>query len=186
MGSQLPPSTGLFLRKLEDPQQRQLLFQQYSENATFRQEFHRQVQQYLDDATVDNRGETHWPFLDISDDPIAMGRAEQKRQHTMLELAAHRIADQEGARVIVFGHTHHPTQQPLRENKLYINTGSWITNLSSMPPDMWRMLFSGEAIPRQSPAQFPYVRIDYEDQNIVSAQLLYFPASFESFPHVIK
>jgi UDP-2,3-diacylglucosamine pyrophosphatase LpxH len=180
MGSQLPPSTELFLRSLEDPEQRQLLFRQYTNSVAFRHEFHRQVQQYLDDATVDNRGETHWPFLEIEADPFLMGQEEQKRQHTMLEQAARQIAGQEGAKVIVFGHTHYPTRQRLHDDSLYINTGSWITDLSNMPPDTWRMLFNGEVKPDQTPSQFPYARIDYEDQNIASAQLLYFPANLKS------
>jgi UDP-2,3-diacylglucosamine pyrophosphatase LpxH len=180
IGGQLPPSTELFLNRLEDPDQRQQLFRQYIDSVAFRQEFHRQVQQYLDDATVDNRGETHWPFLDISADPFVMGQEEQRRQHTMLEQAARRIAGQEGAKVVVFGHTHYPTQQQLHDGSLYINTGSWIKDLSNAHPDTWRMLFNGEVYPNQTPAQFPYARIDYEDQKIVTAQLLYFPTSLKS------
>ena len=53
----------------------------------------------------------------------------------ILRNAAARIADQTGARYVIFGHSHHPELVDLRElgvgrfgeRAFYLNSGSWVT-----------------------------------------------------------
>lgn len=174
MGRNLPPSTESFLSMLENPDQRQKLAQGYLVDSSLRLAFNRQVQQYLDDATVDNKGEANLPFIDVADNPLHMGQADQQRQRLMLRQAAQKIAEEEGARVVVFGHTHSPVQELLPSGRMYINTGSWQQDLSDASPETWRKLFAGQAEPVDAGNRFPYARVEYDDQDNPTASLCYF------------
>ena len=177
MGKFLPPSTEEFLHRLEDPYQRKALAKQYATDPEFRLAFHQQVQQYLDDATVDNKGEANLSFTEVSEDPLAMGQADQQRQHYMLYQAAQEIAAQEKARIIIFGHTHSPTLEALPGGYIYINTGSWQKNLNDVSQETWRELFEGKLEFENTANRFPYARIEYDDQDNPNAELLYFSPS---------
>lgn len=151
--------------------QRREVAQKYATDSTFRREFHRQIQRLFQQTNAD----TPLPALpEISDDPAAMGRAYQIQQQTLLRQAAGKIAEREGAKVILFGHTHHPVQETLENGALYINTGSWIENFFDSSLETWEALFEGLHHPGHTPSNLPYARIEYDEKNIPSAQLLYF------------
>jgi hypothetical protein len=170
----MPPATEDFLHTLENPLRRKALAQQYATNPDFRLTFHQQVQQYLDDATVDNKGEANLPFIEVSDDPLVMGRADQQRQHLMLHQAAQQVAAKEKARTIIFGHTHCAMQEVLPDGRIYINTGSWLEDLTNASPETWRGLFEGSIGAGYAPLWLPYARLTYDNQNNLTAELLYF------------
>jgi UDP-2,3-diacylglucosamine pyrophosphatase LpxH len=180
MGGQLPPVTETFLQTLESPVERQQLLSNYTSSNDFRQSFHQQVLQYLDDATVDNKGEADWPFIEVSDDPVTMGNADQQRQRSILEAGALQIARQEGARVVVFGHSHFPVQHTLSDAAVYINTGTWTQDFANAPPEVWRNLFDGSSVTDDKPSRFPYARIEYEGQRIDRASLYFIEANNHS------
>jgi hypothetical protein len=163
-----------WLRKLEDPATRRELAGRYIAEPNFRQQFHQQIQQYLSDATAISRDPVLAPPAEVSSDPLAMGRADQIQQQAALYQAAEEIARQQGARVVVFGHTHFPTQETLQAGGVYINTGCWLRDLSSAPPGIWQELFEGSQRYSDLRPRLPYARIDYDEENNPVAELLYF------------
>ncbi len=174
MGSHLPSATASFLHTLEDPDLRQTLAHNYATDSNLRLAFNRQVQQYLDDATVDNKGEANLPFIEVTDDPLHMALIEQERQRLMLRHAAKKIAAAERARVVIFGHTHYPTQETLSTGGVYINTGSWQPDLSEATPETWQALLTGDGQAVVPDSRYPYARIEYDDQNNPTATLHFF------------
>jgi len=174
LGSQTLVANPKLLRELESREQRDQLARNYAASPAFRREFHRLVQQYLGDATIDNKGEAAFRFVDISDDPLEMGQADQQRQRAMLNHAAQLVAAQERAKVILFGHSHFPVFETLPNGCTYINTGSWTRDLSNAAPETWRALFSGTLAPADVPPTLPYARIEYDDHGTPSARLLTF------------
>lgn len=163
-----------WLFKLEDTEARRELAHRYTADPDFRQQFHWQIQQYLSDATLVSRDPVLSPPADVSSDPLAMGRAEQSQQQAALRRAAEEIARQQGARVVVFGHTHAPMQETLETGGVYINTGCWLHDLSDVSLETWRGLFEGSQRQTDLRPRLPYARIDYDEENNPSAQLLYF------------
>jgi len=162
------------LQDLEDDAVRRRLAKKYAASAEFRLEFHRRVQQYIEDAIIDNKGEAAFSAVTISSDPLDMGRADQLRQRSMLQQAALGLADPDKARVIVFGHTHHPVWQELPQGCVYVNTGSWSKDLANAAPETWAALFAGAIQPADIPFTLPYARIEYDENDNPTAQLLYF------------
>ena len=159
------------LQHLKDDDQRLDMLHQYAVDPAFRREFHGQIQHLFHQAHADI---PPLPLPEVSDNPVEMGRAYQTQQQTLLCQAAEKIADQEGARVVLFGHTHHPIQETLSNGALYINTGSWIENFFDAPLETWEALFEGLHRPGDTLSGLPYARIEYDENNIPSAQLLYF------------
>lgn len=177
----IPPSDPL-LQDLENENKRREMSQRYAGDPDFRQQLHQKIQQYLSDAIVDNRGATAFPLPPVSDDSLEMGRADQKQQQAMLHQAAQRIANREGAKVILFGHTHCPVQELLENGSLYINTGGWIEDFSEASPETWAALFNGLPQPDHPPHRLPYARIDYDADDNPVAKLLYFEKQEETVP----
>ncbi len=161
--------TEVLLAELDQDDKRQSSSTRYHNDPAFRLQLNRQIQHFLDDINPDFLSSPH-----VMDDPLEMGRAHQEQQHTMLRQAAQKIADREGASIILFGHSHYPTQEKLSNGSTYINTGSWVEDFSDAPHQIWQALFSGQLPPSSPPARLPYARIDYDEQDLPSARLLYF------------
>lgn len=172
--SSLLSSGSTFLQDLEDEAKRQEMARHYQHDAKFRQRFHRRVQHYVDQANLDHKGNLSPVTLEINDDPLYMGRANQHLQWAMLRHAAEIISYREGAKIIFFGHTHNPSKEILNSGSIYINTGSWVDDFSEAPAETWQALFGGAYERRHVPARLPYARIDYDDQDNPTAELLYF------------
>jgi UDP-2,3-diacylglucosamine pyrophosphatase LpxH len=169
-------SNNTLLEYLKDDAKRNQMAKRYQEDITFRQQFHQQIQRYLDDAHVANKSEINFQITDINGDPLAMGQAEQQRQQNALRYAAEQTAKQEGAQVVVFGHTHHPVHEQLECGSIYINTGCWLwkQDLSNASMETWEALFKGTKKHVDIPGHLPYARIDYDEHNNPTAQLLNF------------
>lgn len=171
-----------WLQSLTNVQTRRELARRYASEPAFQQEFHRHICQYLSDATIGSKDAVSMALPEPTDDPLAMAWAEQQQQQAILCLAAAEISQQEGARVVVFGHTHRPMQETLDTGGIYINTGGWIPDLSEASPELWRGLFEGSVHYCDLPLRLPYARIDYDDDNQPSAQLLDFAATLTPPP----
>jgi UDP-2,3-diacylglucosamine pyrophosphatase LpxH len=163
------------LQELQNPAQRQSMSQQYAADPDFRQQFHQQVRQLLQVMPV-NGDIPHTQLAPVAD-PLEMAQANRQRQHHLLRQAATEIADQEGANVIVFGHTHNPVQEQLENGSTYINAGCWIEDFSQAEPETWQALFGGDRLPQKEAAPLSYVRIDYNDNDIPTGKLMYFNQS---------
>jgi hypothetical protein len=88
---------------------------------------------------------------------------------------ATRVAAAEGARVIVFGHTHRPRLETLENNTTLVNCGTWgwLGGHDPTEAEAWHDLFTcpSQITPRH---HLTYARIDYDEQDVPSAQLLDF------------
>lgn len=163
-----------WLQNLTNAHTRRDLARRYASEPAFRLEFHQHICRYLADANLGNKDAVSLALPEPADDPVEMAQLEQQQQQTMLCQAAAEISRQEGAKVVVFGHTHRPMQKTLETGSVYINTGCWIPDLSEASPDLWRRLFDGSANYHDLSLRLPYARIDYDDDNQPSAQLLDF------------
>jgi len=162
------------LKRLEDRDERRQMAQRYNNDAAFREEFHRQIEPYLNELNPSGLNSVQ---PEIQSDPVAMGRAVQSYQQLTLQRAAAEIAGQENAKVVLFGHSHRPVYHELTASSIYINTGCWLgqQDLANSSPETWQALFQGAAKPDQfHPLQLPYARIEYEADDCPIAQLLDF------------
>ncbi len=91
-----------------------------------------------------------------------------------LEAAAERVAWEQAARVVAFGHIHERIEKLLPGGAVYLNTGAWVwkANFSKSPDAVWRDLI---AHPEKYMNQrhLTYARVDIAaDGRITAAQLL--------------
>jgi UDP-2,3-diacylglucosamine pyrophosphatase LpxH len=168
------PTSEALLQDLENDDKRREISQRYANDPAFRQQFHQQIQQYLNVANVNSKEAVTLPLPQVSDDPFEMGQADQQQQQMMLHRAAEKVAKREGAKVILFGHTHYPIQKSLSNGSVYINTGSWVQDFSDALPETWEALFNGAHPFHDTPTRLPYARIEYDEDNLPTAKLLYF------------
>jgi len=160
------------LQDLQDPVKRGAMAQQYATNPDFRQQFHQRVQPLLQVEPVN--GDTPPPPLPLTIDPLEMAQANRQRQQDLLRQAAAEIAGREGAKVIVFGHTHNPVQESLESGSVYINAGCWIEDFAQAEPETWQALFNGARLPQRETATLSYVRIDYGANDVPTGKLMFF------------
>lgn len=103
----------------------------------------------------------------------ARGDQVRARVHLSLLEAARARAEEEGARLVVFGHTHLAGVEPLPGGATYVNCGTWtwIGDFSEAGSVTWRDLFS-------HPERFTgnrllsYVRVDYDQAGQPAGRLL--------------
>lgn len=174
--------TDAWLQNLASLSTRRDIAGRYASDPAFRQEFHGHICQYLADAHIASKDAVSFVSPNPKEDPVEMARLEQQQQQAMLCLAAVEISRQEGAKVVIFGHTHRPIQETLETGSVYINTGGWIPDLSEATPEFWRGLIDGSVRYDDLPIHLPYARIDYDEDNQPTAQLLDFAATLTPPP----
>ncbi|MBC8262521.1 MAG: hypothetical protein H8E47_00145 [Anaerolineales bacterium] len=104
---------------------------------------------------------------------VTLARHEAAKVNSALHQAAEAKSREEGARVVVFGHTHAPLSEPLETGGLYLNTGTWVwvRDFSDEDEAAWRELFN-------HPEKFTEhrrltcVRIDYDEGGQPWGQLI--------------
>ncbi len=139
----------------------------------YRHNFYQQIERYLSQFHPTPKPTNG--LDEITDHPLEMIRKEQARQHQWLRQAAQRIAYQEGAQIILFGHAHRPAQETLENDAIYVNTGSWAEDFSTASLETWQALLTGTVPADTLSVSLPYARIDYyEDKDTPSVQLLDF------------
>jgi UDP-2,3-diacylglucosamine pyrophosphatase LpxH len=163
------------IQELSNPDAAGKMARRYADNPAYRYEVHQQLQQYLQVVNTDDRAEPgSLPRPEVGDNPLLMGQADQQQQQAMLRRAADVVADREGAKVIVFGHTHYPAEEHLNNGSTYINAGSWIEDFSDASPEVWERLFEGTLHLRDDSPRLSYARIDYDDDDMPTAKLMFF------------
>lgn len=162
------------LQELENETTRAGLAQRYKADPDFRQTFHSRLFPYLVTVNISNENIDFLKTPPIGDNPRLMGLACQQHQRKLLRRAAEAITEQEKAQIILFGHTHEPTEERLPNGSLYINTGSWIPDLSQASPESWSQLFAGGSSAETHCPAFAYARIAYDEDDTPHGQLLYF------------
>jgi UDP-2,3-diacylglucosamine pyrophosphatase LpxH len=104
---------------------------------------------------------------------VTLARREVAKVRSALYQAAEVRSREEGARVVVFGHTHVALSEPLETGGLYINTGTWVwlRDFSDEDESTWKELF-------EHPERFTedrrltYARIDYDEEGQPWGQLI--------------
>jgi UDP-2,3-diacylglucosamine pyrophosphatase LpxH len=172
----MSPAFGDLLPRLENPDERRQMSRHYANDPAFREQFHQQIQPYLAVTSMINSTSKTSPQTEFQSDPIAMGRAEQEQQQVALQHAAAEISQQEKAEIILFGHSHQPDYRQLDTGGTYINTGCWLGEyaLSEAQPELLELLFRDSTNRADFPIRLPYARIDYDEDDSPTAQLLDF------------
>ena len=157
--------------QLEDPEQVAELATRYETDEAFRAQFNAEVGRLLA-PQPELPGEVSFALGSVPD-PVSMGDQIRNRVHSSLYTMAGVRAREEGARVVVFGHTHDASAEPLADDSVYINSGTWTwrADLSQAGEKTWQDLFehpewfTGER-------RLTYVRIDYDDAGQPVGRLL--------------
>jgi len=104
---------------------------------------------------------------------VTLARREVAKVHSALHQAAEIKSREEGARVVVFGHTHVALSKPLETGGLYLNTGTWVwlRDFSDEDEATWRELFD---YPERftEDRHLTYARIDYDEEGQPWGQLI--------------
>jgi hypothetical protein len=162
------------LRQLGDPSACHDLSDRYRTSLDFRREFHTHAGRLLIPA-VSPPGIFAWPESPADESAIEIARAEIEEIQASMRRVATRVADAEGAHIIVFGHTHRPCLEILEEGTTLINCGTWgwLGGCDPTEANVWHKLFTSQehTTPRH---RLTYARIDYDEQDVPHAQLLDF------------
>ena len=111
---------------------------------------------------------------EIANDPLlSHGLLEEHYLHARLHQVARRKVREEGARVVVFGHTHVPSVERMKGGGVWINSGSWtwMLDMGAAPAQAWRRLIKHEDL-HDVHYHLNYARIDYEENGTLRARLL--------------
>jgi hypothetical protein len=161
-------------RQLRDVTACQDLSERYRASLDFRREFHTRAGPLLVPA-VSPPGIFAWPTPPADESATAIARAEIEEIQASMRRVATRVAAAEGARVIVFGHTHRPCLETLEQHTTLVNCGTWgwLSGYDPIEAGIWQGLFaqSDHITPRH---YLTYARIDYDEQDTPHAQLLDF------------
>jgi hypothetical protein len=173
-GSKANESLVALCQQLADATGLQELSDRYRDSLSFRRDFHTRAGQLLVPA-ASPPGVFAWPLPPADESAIEIARAEIDEIHTSMQRVAARLADDQGAQTVVFGHTHRPYRQTLEGGTTLINCGSWqwLGGYDAAIAKVWRELFTDPThiVPRH---RLTYARIDYDQENVPNARLLDF------------
>jgi UDP-2,3-diacylglucosamine pyrophosphatase LpxH len=170
-GGQAHPSLDALCQQLSDEAICRSLSERYRSLAEFRRDFHMQVGRLLVPA-ASPPGMFLWPLSPDDETASKIAQTEIHEIEASMRRVATRLAETQGARVIVFGHTHRPHLELLNEHTTWINCGTWqwLGGYDPVQADVWKELFDH---PRRIPPRhrLTYARIDYDEQDRPHAQL---------------
>jgi hypothetical protein len=161
------------VRQLEDPDQVAEMAARYEADEAYRAEFNAQVAGAL--SPPPETPDDVMFSLSAGADPVAMGDQVQLQVDSALYKAARKLAAEERAKVVVFGHTHDVVKQPLPTGGHYLNCGTWTwaADFSGEGKETWQDLF-------EHPERYTedrllsYVRIDYDEAGQPVGELLHY------------
>ena len=158
-----PPAAGAIELQLEDEASLEMLAGRYETDEGFRARLNSEVAELLG-APVEPavRGA---PSAAGMGDPVQMGNRVQDRVRSSLYDAARARAEEQGAKLVIFGHTHDASVEELPGGGSYINSGTWTwrADMGDSDRQTWKELF-------EHPERFTkdrvlsYVRIDYDEE----------------------
>ena len=131
------------------------------EDKAYRAEFYKRVRKALVAAGYEDPWRGEPPDYNIVH-PAEGGERLSARILDDLTRAAEEKAEETGAKVVVFGHTHEPLEAWLQGGKRYFNSGTWVWrgDFSTAGPFTWEDLFRHpEKYARMR--DLTYVRVDY-------------------------
>lgn len=162
-------------RQFEDEQRVSEIEARYASDDVYRAWLHAELAGILSPLPAATAGEGL--SLPAWADGAQIGDGLRTQVRLALEDAARLRAEQEGAQLVVFGHTHEPGAVDLPGGASYINSGTWTWSgdFSAAGPAGWADLF---AHPERFTAErrLHYVRVDYPEGE-PRGQLLPWPAA---------
>jgi UDP-2,3-diacylglucosamine pyrophosphatase LpxH len=173
-GSRAARSLDALCKQLGDEDACRALAEQYQAVLDFRRDFHTRAGQLLVPA-ASPPGMFAWPLPPRDESALEIARAEIEEIYASMRRVAARLARTQGARVVVFAHTHRPHEETLEDGTAWLNSGSWGWLAGNDPnqPGDWEKLFNGSYHTPPS-HKLTYVRIDYDEWDQPRAQLLNF------------
>jgi UDP-2,3-diacylglucosamine pyrophosphatase LpxH len=172
--SPISQSLATLCQQLRDSATCRQLSECYYSDIDCRRDFHTRAGQVLVPA-ASPPGVFVWPPPPDDESALQIARTEIKEIEASMRRVAARLAKTQGARVIVFGHTHRPLLETLDGNITWVNCGSWhwLGGYDPVRPEVWQKLFANphRVVPHQ---RLSYARIDYDGQDQPQAQLLDF------------
>ena len=175
------PRAVAFAQQLENPERVEMLAERYGTDLTFRTQFNQEVVGML--VPPPALTESVAPALSSVSDPVALGdQVQQRVRSSLFEMAAQR-AEEEGVRLVIFGHTHDAGVEPLPNGGVYINSGTWTwrADFGQEGKETWRDLF-------EHPERFTqdrllsFVRIDYDEEGQPSGRLAAYELTEKPMP----
>ncbi len=159
------------LNELITSQQQEDVARRLAEDEAYCAAFYRRVESALDAADLEERSPTR-AAPDAEVDPFQMAQDIQNRYTEMLAEEAERKAQQTGALVVSFGHTHRPVVRPLSNGGVYINSGTWVWrgDFAGADREVWRDLFEHPEKYSER-RELTYVRVDYDEEGQPTAAL---------------
>ncbi len=163
------------LAEIDTPEQQAAVAEQLSTDAEFAGQFMQEVEGALIEQgaiPAAPRDVAARPTEPMS--PQARARDISERYWLMLEDTAERIAKEEGAQVILFGHIHEPIEKQLPSGAMYLNTGAWIWkgDFAEATDETWQDLINHpEKYMNQRDLRYARIDLDKSGQ-IVSARLV--------------
>lgn len=164
--------------QLEDPERVAELAALYETDEAFRAQFNAEVARLLA-PQPELPGEVSFSLSSVPN-PVSMGDQVRKRVRSSLYKMAAVRAQEEGAKVVVFGHTHDASTESLSDDGVYINSGTWTwrVDLGGEGQKTWRDLFEHPEWFTQD-HRLSYVRIDYDDAGQPIGHLLTYGTTHE-------
>lgn len=162
------------LAEIETPEQEAAIAERLESDPEFAAQFAGDVQA----ALIEKGMAPAWPAgmaaaPDAEVSPQERAREITEQYWAILADEAERIASEQGAQVVLFGHVHEPTTKKLTSGTTYLNTGTWIWkgDFTDAPDETWQDLLDNPekyAYERD----LTYARIDYDEAGkITSARL---------------
>jgi UDP-2,3-diacylglucosamine pyrophosphatase LpxH len=156
--------------RLEDEAEVAVLGDRYARDVSFRREFDTHLSQILHAA--DAPPEVQVPDVDVAAEALEKARDIGELSDTALRKVAQAKIVEEGAQVVVFGHTHRPLCEQL-DGGVHLNSGTWVwwRDFAGMDLGTWQRLYTH---PEEfiQPHYLTYVRVDYDSADRPQACVL--------------
>ena len=175
------PGGAVLLQQLEDPAQVEEMAQLYETDPKFRARFHAELESMLSQTSAVEGAKSF--ALPTGTDPVAKGDEVRARVNSALYESAVKLAREENAKLVTFGHTHDAGLEPLPGGGVYANTGTWTwrADLGGEGKDTWQELFEH---PERftNDRQLSYLRIDYDENGEPDGKLMTYEFHAEPGP----
>jgi len=156
------------VRELADEPARRAVRAKYASDAAYRREFQNRVRRLWQRAEP-----TLAVRLAEGLSPREQAQQIMLQQDALLKAVAQAKAQEHGARVVLFGHTHRAHSAPLAAGAVYLNSGTWTwaTDFAGKSDAEWADLFAHPEHYSHERA-LTYARIDYDALGQPTARLL--------------
>jgi len=175
------PGGAVLIQQLEDPDRVEEMAHLYETDAKFRARFNAELESMLSQTSAAEGAESF--ALPVGTDPVAKGDEVRARVNSALYESAVRLAKEESAKLVTFGHTHDAGLESLPGGGVYANTGTWTwrADLGGEGKETWRELF---AHPERftNDRQLSYLRIDYDENGEPDGKLMTYEPDEEPVP----